>query len=466
MKLGFLFRPLFVTIVAVSSLALLGSCGSEVQNDSGATSEDTIWDQEIIDEDDSLEAKAAMSVGEKVELVNLTVNGQDVLLGGFGSEYPVDEEIAVSATIRIGSSNVPWSGSLYVMVDHGGEAVLEDLIPLDFSSAGDYTQNFGFTPTEIGQYAISGAILDSYGDLLGYYTSEFSVVGTVVEDVDLNSDCAHGRFVLADVEVILIDDDCDGLLERYSCDGKPLVNIAQNKTVTDCGIRISNGTPKNDNKDFRYMDRRAAIAAIPTIYAGGPGKDYITGSAADDLIFGGFKDDNIQGRDGSDTIACGSGNDYSKAEAGNDRMFGGEGNDHIKGGSENDELNGGPGEDYVDGQDDDDLLYGGAGDDFVYGGSGNDRLDCGDGDDDCKGGSGANTIKGGAGQDYCSGGSKNDFIDCGDGLDMVSAGHGDDTIEACDGEIDNINAGGGKNRCVVNIGKDIAKYCNTVIACQ
>ena len=66
------------------------------------------------------------------------------------------------------------------------------------------------------------------------------------------------------------------------------------------------------------------------------GSDTITGSSADDVIFGQEGNDNIHGGAGDDVIYGGSGNDTIHGDAGNDYIDGGAGNDYIDGGAGND----------------------------------------------------------------------------------------------------------------------------------
>lgn len=105
------------------------------------------------------------------------------------------------------------------------------------------------------------------------------------------------------------------------------------------------------------------------------GSGQLTGSNADDSIYGDYSDDVISAR------------------AGDDYVYAGGGNDSVYGGSGNDTLNGGSG---------DDLLDAGRGNDFLYSNSGNDLLAGGKGDDSLNGGSGLDTylFNRGDGNDY------------------------------------------------------------------
>ena len=104
------------------------------------------------------------------------------------------------------------------------------------------------------------------------------------------------------------------------------------------------------------------------------GDDLVTGSTANDLIFGNEGEDLISG------------------ELGNDSLFGGKGIDILEGNEGNDSLSGGQ---------DADLLTGGAGNDILLGGRGNDFLASGNGND---------TLVGGFGRDFLAGLGYNNSI--------------------------------------------------------
>jgi len=107
------------------------------------------------------------------------------------------------------------------------------------------------------------------------------------------------------------------------------------------------------------------------------GDDLVTGSTANDLIFGNEGEDLISG------------------ELGNDSLFGGKGIDLLEGNEENDSLSGGQ---------DGDLLRGDAGNDILLGGRGNDFLASGNGND---------TLVGGLGRDFLAALNENNSIKIG-----------------------------------------------------
>ena len=126
---------------------------------------------------------------------------------------------------------------------------------------------------------------------------------------------------------------------------------------------------------------------------------FIEGKAGNDLIYsptysndtsqtktmidGGLGDDNLEGRDGQDTLVGGHGKDIIYGYAGNDllnggwgqdQLYGEAGNDLLFGGGDNDTLSGGNGDDRLHGDDGDDLLMGDEGQDRLHGGLGSDTL--------------------------------------------------------------------------------------------
>jgi Ca2+-binding RTX toxin-like protein len=113
-----------------------------------------------------------------------------------------------------------------------------------------------------------------------------------------------------------------------------------------------------------------------------------TGSAGDDVIYGGT---------GDETLIAKGGSDYLFGDLGNDLLKGGAGNDVLQGGAGIDVLRGGKGQNVLDGGVGDDLIFGGAGSAFIVGGAGNDILRVGSGNDVIafNAGDGMDTVYGG-----------------------------------------------------------------------
>ncbi|MGF6177893.1 beta strand repeat-containing protein [Ensifer sp. 4252] len=165
----------------------------------------------------------------------------------------------------------------------------------------------------------------------------------------------------------------------------------------------------------------------------------ITGSAQDDVIYGGVGNDNLSGSSGNDVIYASVGTDTIDGGTGTDvldlsdatgpvtftltqsssntfaslsafglgnetykNMEGVKGSDYddtLNGSGSNDALIGGAGNDTLSGNGGSDTLYGGVGNDALYGNPGNDILVGGTGDDILYGGPGSDTMTGGSGQD-------------------------------------------------------------------
>ncbi len=124
----------------------------------------------------------------------------------------------------------------------------------------------------------------------------------------------------------------------------------------------------------------------------------------------------LNGQAGNDTIYGGTKNDLIDGGAGKDKLYGYNGNDTIKGGKGDDYIDGGAGADRILGQYGTNTLKGGAGKDSIYGGTGTDKIYGGAGNDYINGGKGKNTI----------------FINKGDGADTIVSGGGTDTLKFTD----------------------------------
>ena len=121
------------------------------------------------------------------------------------------------------------------------------------------------------------------------------------------------------------------------------------------------------------------------------------------------------------------GNDSLRAERG--PLFGLQGNDILRGAScQPNVLFGNEGDDRLYGGRKDDLLNGGAGNDRLFGNQGNDLLVGGSGDDYVSGGEGNDRLMGSSGNDRLFGDAGNDYLDGGFGFDRLEGGKGNDTL--------------------------------------
>lgn len=175
-------------------------------------------------------------------------------------------------------------------------------------------------------------------------------------------------------------------------DGNPLSVVLFNGASTGGGTVSlqANGsftyTPAagfsgNDTFAYTLLDGHGGTApGVVTIAVAGP----INGTAGNDVINGGSRDDIINGNGGNDTLGGGGGNDVISGGAGDDVLNGNAGNDVLMAVSGNDVLHG---------NDDNDTLYAGSGADFLYGDNGNDVLVAGTGAATMTGGSGTDAFK-------------------------------------------------------------------------
>jgi Ca2+-binding RTX toxin-like protein len=182
--------------------------------------------------------------------------------------------------------------------------------------------------------------------------------------------------------------------------------------------------------------------------------DSITGTDANEVIYGSYFADVIHGAGGDDRIFANAGNDRIFGDEGNDTLAGDAGDDLIDGGTGNDILYGGQGADQnIGGDGYDTLAYTGSssgvsvnlllnqgiggdaqGDTFsgiekIFGSSFNDTLisDSSFGVN-FDGGAGNDGIRGGAGLDVLTGGSGDDWLEGGRNIDVLTGGSGADTF--------------------------------------
>ncbi len=169
-----------------------------------------------------------------------------------------------------------------------------------------------------------------------------------------------------------------------------------------------------------------------------------TGNNLDNVFYGYF---------GADTLDGGAGNDWINSDTGKDILYGGAGNDTLLGGGDADTLDGGAGNDYLDGGAGNDSLAGGAGNDVYYvngtgdtvyeaAGAGTDNVMAyadytlsanvenlryiGTGTFTGTGNAAANAITGNSLADTLSGLGGDDTLDGGAGIDSLAGGAGND----------------------------------------
>jgi VCBS repeat-containing protein len=165
--------------------------------------------------------------------------------------------------------------------------------------------------------------------------------------IDNNLGAGESATVTFDVQVI--DDSADGATDT---------SVAQTITLT---IEGSNDTPAR-TEGYNMFFPSATTTTITGTEAddfiwGADAAGGIDGSLGNDVLIGNAgADDPISGGDGHDVIWGGAAADIIYGDAGNDIMWGGAGADHMSGGAGNDFLDGGAAAD---------MIYGYAGDDTI-----------------------------------------------------------------------------------------------------
>lgn len=191
-----------------------------------------------------------------------------------------------------------------------------------------------------------------------------------------------------------------------------------------------------------FMDGEGEPALPAGAQTGGPGVDYLSGTAQGDALDGLGGGDDLTGYAGDDSLFGGEGNDTLWGNGGDDRLSGGAGDDILRGGDGADALWGGEGADDLAGQMGADVLQGGGGGDSLQGGADNDTLYGQDGDDIVLGDDGDDALFGGAGSDDVAGGAGHDVLSgslgpgADDGVaDILNGQDGDDVIYAGAGDL-------------------------------
>ena len=210
------------------------------------------------------------------------------------------------------------------------------------------------------------------------------------------------------------------------------------------------------------IDRISGNSVANSIWGGGrddmlngrAGNDRLWGEEGKDKLFGGAGADKLRGGDHDDLLKGQAGRDKLWGNAGADKLLGNAGNDLIRGGAQADILKGQVGRDALWGNAGTDKLFGGAGNDRLAGGGqgdllngqgGNDRLIGGDGADRLFGHAGRDRIDGDAGSDRLFGGGGNDILSGGDIGDLLRGQGGNDRLQGDDG-MDRLFGDAGRDR--------------------
>lgn len=286
--------------------------------------------------------------------------------------------------------------------------------------------------------------------------------------------------------------------------GVDTVDYASWSSSVRANLRTGRGTGVNRGFDGGLVDVENAV--------GGPGRDWLIGSDADNLLIGNGENDTIIGAGGNDTLRGGDGDDSIDAGTGDDILDGGLGNDTMTGGLGDDiyilvpgstdsvidsggndlldfsgaakavtvnlrpdrgqrqkidedknilaitgkieNVQGSDFNDVIAGNAADNILAGGLGNDLLSGYTGDDTLFGGDGDDTLRGETGNDTLHGGDGDDILEGGHGNDELSGDDGHDTLDGGTGDDVLHGNAGD-DTLLGQAGDDQLHGNAGDDI-----------
>ncbi len=206
-----------------------------------------------------------------------------------------------------------------------------------------------------------------------------------------------------------------------------------------------------------FTDGQGNIETLTSVSTGLVGDSW-TGTAGDDVFFGGVGDDIANGLNGSDYLSGGAGDDVLNGAGGADTLLGDAGNDSLNGGAGDDTLMGGAGNDALNGgAGTDSAVYVGAARDFSMDRIGNriivtdntgaegvdtlvnieniqfDGVDYAVVNGDNFPNLDLNGISGAAGSQIIFGMNGADTINGGGGNDIIYAGGGNDTITQTSG---------------------------------
>ncbi|MGA0946525.1 MAG: hypothetical protein ACO3UW_12240, partial [Candidatus Nanopelagicales bacterium] len=145
-----------------------------------------------------------------------------------------------------------------------------------------------------------------------------------------------------DPSVIIIEVQDDGEL------GRPILSLpdtGENQACVTVGGRTGTNMISCPGRSMKLDEVRvnfsavtvnttvamsAEQSAVPLIFQGGSGSDYVQGGRSNDLLVGEGGDDFLFGGPGNDVLDGGAGDDYIEGEEGRDDMRGGSGSNSIE----------------------------------------------------------------------------------------------------------------------------------------
>ncbi len=316
-----------------------------------------------------------------------------------------------NSSYRFGQQNKDASALRFV-IDANGDKYIEnaEIFPFDdnfdFEGGGILSDIFNFLTTDD---------IDPYaiGIRVEFDYNNSTIMPTpVYTRADYEADQAY----VSNTTSFLPDDEGQTSVEtKYEA--------AANYTVDGYSIII--GTHEADTLDASDAVGAGLFSDVAVLALAGEGADTITGGTESDRLYGHEGNDTLQGAENNDTLVGGSGDDTLEGGDGNDTLFGDNSDENYNGAEEptltygNDNLSGGIGED---------TLHGGEGNDTLYAQSATDHSETDS--NTLQGGAGDDELHGADGQDTLDGGEDNDVLSGYAGEDTLNGGGGNDTLYA------------------------------------
>lgn len=293
--------------------------------------------------------------GDDTVLMGTTLEGQDVVVGGEGTDILAISQAATAAQ----APGVSGFETLRL----AGDNITQDMV--------NFTNNSGFTALQVGSNntfqfnnvaaGVTSLSLTDFNN--GADTVAAATVSRLVDasnnELTVNGATATGGAGASTITTLTADNEETLNLVSGSVTGESLtvgalnaadlttLNLSGNSVVVTNAIAgasnlatveaasVTGAVTVNASASTADMTMNGSLSGANTL-TGGTGADTITGGSAIDTIVGG---------NGNDTINGGAGNDDLQGGLGNDTIVGGIGDDTITGGAGNDTLTGGVGAD-------------------------------------------------------------------------------------------------------------------------
>ena len=293
--------------------------------------------------------------GDDTVLMGATLEGQDVVVGGEGTDTLAISQAATAA-------QAPGVSEFETLRLAGGN-ITQDMV--------NFTNNSGFTGLQVGSNntfqfnnvaaGVTGLSVTNFA--AGADTVTAATVSRLVDasanELTVNGATAVGGANASQITTLTANDEETLNLASGSVAGESLtvgtlnagdlttLNLSGNSViVTNAIVGASNlATVEAASVTGAVTVNASASTADMTFNGSLSGANTLTGGTGADTITGGSVGDTIVGGNGNDTIDGGAGNDDLQGGLGNDTIVGGIGDDTITGGAGNDTLTGGVGAD-------------------------------------------------------------------------------------------------------------------------